>query len=275
MHKYLFSFMAVLLSQYCTAQNVGIGTTTPLARLQVTDSSVLFSSNNTSVFNEAPPISGSGKRLMWYINKAAFRVGLAVNTFWDKDSVGFYSVATGRGTIAKGEGSFAAGLFTKAAGRGAIAAGANSYAGGESSVAFGTADSASGNYSFVCGIGNFASGFASTAIGKSNRAFGDHSFAAGDQTLAEGLSTTALGASTYNTGTASVSMGVGNNARGYASLVVGHYNEPVVNTQTAYSATNTPLFIVGNGTAPFNRSNALLVNSDGKIGINQYPTNNG
>src|SRR6266404_369571 len=58
------------------AGNVGIGTSNPAARLHVADSSVLFSATGIVPGTPGnPPISGAGRRMMWYAGKAAFRVG--------------------------------------------------------------------------------------------------------------------------------------------------------------------------------------------------------
>ena len=84
----LLSFSIFTLN-YLIAQNVGIGTFTPLARLHVTDSAVVFSANGVApgiVGN--PPISGEGRRMMWYADRAAFRAGYVVSSNWDKDSIG-------------------------------------------------------------------------------------------------------------------------------------------------------------------------------------------
>lgn len=63
-------------------QNVGIGTTTPNARLHVADSAVLFTGPpiiiSPTIFD--PPASGAGSRMMWYAAKAAFRVGTVNGT---------------------------------------------------------------------------------------------------------------------------------------------------------------------------------------------------
>jgi hypothetical protein len=40
--------------------------------------------------------------LMWYPDKAAFRVGAVVDKSWDKDSIGYYTFASGQTTKAKG-----------------------------------------------------------------------------------------------------------------------------------------------------------------------------
>ena len=56
--------------------NIGIGTTVPAARLQVLDSNVVFSASGSLPNTPGdPPIQGAGRRMMWYANKAAFRVG--------------------------------------------------------------------------------------------------------------------------------------------------------------------------------------------------------
>jgi hypothetical protein len=69
------------------AQNVGIGTTTPLARFHVTDSAVLLSGTVsippfTTTIN--PPVQGAGTRTMWFPALGAFRTGYVM----DKNGTG-------------------------------------------------------------------------------------------------------------------------------------------------------------------------------------------
>ncbi|MBK7040698.1 MAG: hypothetical protein IPH46_09560 [Bacteroidetes bacterium] len=67
----------------------GIGTTNPSARLHVADSSVVFTGPaSLPVIPSMPPLSGAGTRMMWYADKAAFRVGSVSGNQWDKDSIG-------------------------------------------------------------------------------------------------------------------------------------------------------------------------------------------
>ena len=76
--KKVFAFIIILsCCMVCAAQNVGIGTSTPIARLHVADSNVLFTGPVTipGTTTYYPPASGAGSRMMWYPQKAAFRVG--------------------------------------------------------------------------------------------------------------------------------------------------------------------------------------------------------
>src|SRR4051812_45154479 len=82
--------------QLLLAQNVGIGITIPKARLHVSEGSVLFSAPNAVPDNQGnPPVSGAGRRLMWYADKAAFRSGYVSGPQWDKDSIGNFSTGMG------------------------------------------------------------------------------------------------------------------------------------------------------------------------------------
>ena len=140
--KKFFIFLVMLISAHAAnAQNVGIGTTSPLARLHVIDSSVLFSAAGDvpGTTPGLPPIQGSGRRMMWYPEKAAFRVGFVYGTNWDRDSIGYYSFASG----------------------------SDSKASGNNSVAMGYSSIASANFSFACCNSSLASGYSSIAIGNS------------------------------------------------------------------------------------------------------------
>jgi hypothetical protein len=334
---------------------VGINTTTPQAMLHVKDSSVLFSGPVTSATAGNPPASGAGARMMWYADKAAFRVGKVESSNssnWDKDSIGLYSFASGLGTKAKGQSSTAMGnetsasgtvatamgLRTDASGNYSTAMGRSTFASGTASTAMGIGTSASGTastamgsntsasafyttamgsnttasgfYSTAMGAGTSASGESSTAMGESTSALGwrstaigyntsasgdcstamsgntsasgdystamgrytsassDYSTAMGSSTSASGWSSTAMGNSTNALGSNSISMGYNTIAKGYASTVVGMYNDYILTSDQTAVTTTTPLFIVGNGNAFNDLSNALVVLKNGNIGIN-------
>lgn len=169
--KKLLLLPGIISLQLVSAQNVGIGTTNPLARLHVMDSSVVF-----SAISDIPgtagnvPISGAGRRMMWYPDKAAFRTGYVAGTEWNKDSIGIYSVAAGFGAKATGNTSISLGNATNASGAYSIATGGATNASGYISTAMGFQTNASGNYSTAMGFQTNASGTVSTALGYATKA---------------------------------------------------------------------------------------------------------
>ena len=137
-----------------TNSRLGIGATTPSALLHTHSTgtgggNVLFVGSYKSTNPGDPPAQEAGTRMMWYPDKAAFRAGHVTGMHWHKDSIGDYSFATGRSTVAKGTGS----------------------------TAMGGPTFASGDYSTAMGTNTIASGDYSTAMGRRARAVGDHSFA--------------------------------------------------------------------------------------------------
>ncbi|MEO5890960.1 MAG: hypothetical protein ABIQ31_11940 [Ferruginibacter sp.] len=119
----------IVATLFATGQNVGIGTTTPLARLHVKDSSVLFSATgDIPVSPGQPSMQGQGRRMMWYADKAAFRAGYVDGSHWDNDSIGNYSFASGFNITAKGKNSTAMGFNTSALGDFSIALGVHTTA---------------------------------------------------------------------------------------------------------------------------------------------------
>ncbi|MBL0144779.1 MAG: hypothetical protein IPP48_02500 [Chitinophagaceae bacterium] len=229
--KNLFLGCILLLSGYkLTAQNVGIGTTTPVAKLHVADESVLFSASASLPASPVnPPIEGGGRRLMWYVDKAAFRAGIAFGNQWDKDSIGFMSIGLGNSTKAKGESSFASGSGTNAT--------------GNFSTAMGAVSTASGNYT--------------TAIGFTANASGDFSVALGSNAKSKGIGSVALGGNTAF-GNYTTSTGYLTKATSDYSFVTGLFNDTTVANS---------LFEIGNGVTHNIRSNAVTVLLNGNTGI--------
>ncbi len=238
--------------------NVGIGTSSPLARLHVADSSVVFTATGDVPATPGNvPASGAGRRMMWYPDKAAFRAGYVSDANWDKDSIGYYSVAFGLGTKAMATGSFACGIFTTASGiDGATALGYQTEASGWIGA------TALGNQTIASGQNG------ATAIGEFTIASGwDGATALGYGTIASGNSSFAMGSGTKAQGNGSVSFNNQTIAPSYCQTVFGNFNDSAL-AQTPYSWVATDrLFEIGNGTANNLRHNALTILKNGKVGI--------
>jgi len=154
--------------------SVGIGTTTPIAKLTVVDGAILASGSTGGT-----PTSGGGTRLMWIPSQAAFRAGQVSGTQWDDVNIGAYSVAMGDNTLASEWYSVALGDSTTATGL--------------ASTALGSVTTASGDYSTAMGYLTTASGFASTAMGEGSTASGAYSTAIGFEATSSGTRSTAIG----------------------------------------------------------------------------------
>lgn len=239
-----------------------------------------------------PPLYG------WYFNNAKLAAmgGIQKMNNWHKDSVGFGSISYGIGnkakgyaSVAMGQRSYSLGPYSIAMGAGAIANGdraiaigdgsalkdfatvvgySNAY--GYASTALGFASTASGSYSVAIGQGSTANGSQSFALGGNNLSQGEYSVAIGVGAQSMGYASTAIGGNT-TLGEFSSAMGISNYANGYASTVVGINADSIVTRQTAIAAA-TPLFIVGNGNASNDRSNALVVLKNGNVAIGNNGT---
>ncbi|MDD3875744.1 MAG: tail fiber domain-containing protein [Bacteroidales bacterium] len=268
--------------------NVGIGTSTPSALLHTNGTgtgqgNVLFTGSYKSSSPGDPPVSGAGTRMMWYPDKAAFRAGRVLGAFWDKDSVGNYSFATGYDTKAKGFSSVALCQNSVASGYASIAIGRISIALGDYATAIGNSSSASANNataiglfamadgyaSMALGYTSLASGGASTALGFSATASADYATAIGNSTVASGNSSTAMGIATSASGDFSTAMGSNTTAASAYETVMGSYSATYSGDASNWVATDR-LFVIGNGTSGSARSNALTILKNGKTGIGTF-----
>jgi len=235
------------------AGNVGIGIGSPGARLHVADSSVLFSAMGDIPATPGNiPVSGDGRRMMWYADKAAFRAGYVYGGRWNKDSVGDYSIALGLDTKAKGNASVALGYYTTAEELASTAIGISTRAGGFASTAMGNASMATGDFSTAMGYQTIASGIVSTAMGES--------------TMAVGGGSTAMGFTTFAQGVFSTSIGIGTTAKAVAGFSAGIYNDYTDNPDPETAAPTDRIFQIGNGD-DVTRSNAMTVLRNGNTGI--------
>jgi hypothetical protein len=124
-----------------------------------------------------------------------------------------------------------------------------------------------GAYSFAFGTNVNAPGYASAAFGAGNRT-GYYAFAAGYGNMALADDAVAFGEYNRIEGRGgSLVVGENNISKSYALTVVGRYNDTTGMSSSNTPATNNPLFMVGNGTANNQRSNAMVVRANGMVGI--------
>jgi len=199
---------------------MGIGTESPAAGLHVNDNNgVLFT--GLYAIGEIP-VEGAGTRLLWYPKKAAFRVGRvndSGSTFWDADSIGICSFASGWNTKAKGNYSTAMGYESKSIGNKSTAIGDRTFASGTASTAIGDRTN--------------ATGLSSLAIGVLSVASNDYSMALGYNTAAGGYGSTAMGWNTIASNQYSTAIGYYTTASGQFSTVIGYYSISSGNFSTA------------------------------------------
>lgn len=146
-----------------------------------------FISGGTFGDGDTLSIGGAGTRMLWFPKKSAFRVGTVTNTFWDADSIGGYSFATGYNTMAIGQNSTAMGYNAiaysnkstaigynvNASGYAALSLGFTSNAIGDASVSMGRYSTAIGNRSIALGLHATSESYGSVVVGRYNVGGGD------------------------------------------------------------------------------------------------------
>lgn len=111
-------------------------------------------------------------------------------------------------------------------------------------------------------------GFNSFGYGTDIKAKGLNSVALGTLVKANGHSSIAFGGASKANGGYSTAMGLQTIANQSNGMAIGQYNDPIVTIGTGISVNQeSPLFIVGNGNSLSNRSNAMVIQKNGNIGI--------
>ena len=141
------------------------------------------------------------------------------------------------------------------------AEGYNTIASGYTSHAEGYSTSALEPYSHAEGYETVVSGYTSHAEGSETVASGYSSHAEGNDAVASGGVSHAEGQETVASGLASHAQNIGTIASKSAQTAIGIYN--IEDTET--TAINQKLFIIGNGSADDDRSNAFTVDWRGRI----------
>ncbi|HNX07798.1 MAG TPA: tail fiber domain-containing protein, partial [Bacteroidales bacterium] len=138
-----------------------------------------------------------------------------------------------------------------------------------------------GNYSVAMGYGAKAKGHGSTAMGWDANASGYYSVALGRNNNASGTDATTLGTLLTASGAYSTAMGTFSTASGDYSTVMGYYTTAKSGFEFVVGAYNTDytpmytdnwystdrLFVIGNGSGPAAKSDAMVVLKNGNTGI--------
>jgi|GEM_PF-2440041 len=138
---------------------------------------------------------------------------------------------------------------------------------GPGSFASGFNTKASGHRSTAMGNGTKASGQGSFAIGYQTEATAEWSVSMGFLTEATASSSTSMGYLTEAKGTYSTAIGRQTDADAYSEVAIGSYNTIDNSASPATWASTDRIFTVGNGTSASNRSDALVILKNGKVGI--------
>lgn len=99
--RLLFLSLCCLHIVIANSQNVGIGITQPKAGLHIVNDNGLLATGTVGAGADLTEV-GAGAKLIWHPKKSAFRVGSADNTSWNDSLIGFYSLAMGRFSVARG-----------------------------------------------------------------------------------------------------------------------------------------------------------------------------
>ncbi|MEP0265922.1 tail fiber domain-containing protein [Dokdonia sp.] len=150
---------------------------------------------------------------------------------------------------------------------GALQVGEESEASGDQSFASGRFTLASGDASTAMGNFSQALGNRSTALGFETQASGDRSIAIGISSVASGSGAITLGIATNASGNSAIAMGTATNAPSFGETVVGLFNTLYTPASTINYSGGDRLFVIGNGSAPDDRRNAVTVLKNGNVGI--------
>lgn len=169
-----------------------------------------------------------------------------------EDGTTKYTVASGVGSHAEGEGCEASGV-------GSHSEGSESSATGDYSHAEGNKSTASENSAHAEGYSTSASGPHSHSEGSGTNAIGDSSHAEGKDTTAEGINSHSGGEGSHAKGSNSFAHGNHVNADGEDQVVLGKYNENK----------DTNAFEIGYGTSDGDRKNLFEVKKSGSLTVGQ------
>ncbi len=251
---------------------LGLGTSTPAALLHIEGmetggGNVLFAGEFKPTNPGAPPAEGPGTRMMWYPDKAAFRVGFVDDDEWNDVNIGTGSIVLGVSGKATGSGAMVWGFRPVATSSGATAWGVRSVASGLWSTAWGDTVVASGYAATAWGQRTKSSGALATAWGQTTQAAESYSTAWGWYTKASGLAATAWGNRSEAFGREATAWGSNTTAASAFETALGRFNTLYTPSGDYSWEPEDRLFVIGNGTAGFARSDALVLLKNGNLGL--------
>ncbi len=191
------------------------------------------------------------------------------STAWghNTEATGLKSTSWGSSTKASGFVSTAWGSSAEASATRATAWGLNSVASGIESTSWGRRAEATGDQATAWGWNTGATGINSTAWGRETEASGRQSTAWGRDTEASGQTSTAWGFGTVASGVESTAWGGHTTAPSLFETALGRYNTNYVPNAATNWDSEDRLFVIGNGTSPSNRSDAMVMLKNGNMGL--------
>lgn len=172
-------------------------------------------------------------------------------------SLGTKATAEGLGNTASGDYSHAENIDNTASGD-------YSHAEGQYSTASGYNSHAEGGSTKATAPASHSEGLGTEATGNSSHAEGGYAKATGERAHAEGSYTIASGYASHAEGVTTTAAGMGSHTEGNHTIANGEYQH-VIGKYNVEDNNNTYVFIVGNGTANYERSNILTLDWNGNL----------
>ncbi|UBM58363.1 tail fiber domain-containing protein [Marinilongibacter aquaticus] len=184
-----------------------------------------------------------------------------------------YQYLFGEGNSGKNQHAFGFGVSNAVSGHTSLSVGFFNNNAAANTFNFGEGNKANFERAMNVGFDNASKAFKALAIGTGNVPLGELSLALGTANRPSGIQSTDIGTgnSTHSDKGASIGLGLVNNS--FGAVVTGLYNDSlstnlsgVALSKEAYKSAD-PVFLVGNGKGENERSNALSVFKNGKVGL--------